>query len=104
MARAAADDRLLATELADALARRGIPFRQAHEAVGRRIARAEAAGQTLAALAPADGITARDLTPSTSDARSRNAGRPAGRRPPASRPPRGRRGGSKPRRGTQSGR
>ena len=62
MARAAADDRLLATELADALARRGIPFRQAHEAVGRRIARAEAAGKTLAGLGPADGITEHDLT------------------------------------------
>jgi argininosuccinate lyase len=61
MARAAADDRLLATELADALAKRGIPFRDAHEIVGRRIARAEAEGKSLAALPPADGVGARDL-------------------------------------------
>jgi argininosuccinate lyase len=61
MKRAAADDRLLATELADALAKRGIPFREAHDIVGRRIARAEAEGTSLAAAGPADGIGARDL-------------------------------------------
>ncbi len=61
MKRAAADDRLLATELADALAKRGIPFREAHEIVGRRFARAEAEGTSLAALGPSDGIGARDL-------------------------------------------
>jgi argininosuccinate lyase len=61
MARAASDDRLLATELADALARRGIPFRAAHEIVGARIAAAENAGKTLAGLGPSADITAEDL-------------------------------------------
>jgi argininosuccinate lyase len=61
MERAASDDRLLATDLADALARRGTPFREAHEIVGRRVAEAEALGTTLAALGPAPGITAGDL-------------------------------------------
>ncbi len=61
MAAAASDDRLLATELADALAKRGIPFREAHEIVGRRIAEAEALGVTLAALGPKEEITDKDL-------------------------------------------
>ncbi|MFI5119628.1 MAG: argininosuccinate lyase [Thermoanaerobaculia bacterium] len=61
MARAASDDRLLATELADALAKRGMAFREAHEIVGRRIAEAEALGTTLAALGPTKEITAQDL-------------------------------------------
>jgi argininosuccinate lyase len=61
MARAASDDRLLATELADALARRGVPFRTAHEMVGRRIAKAEAVGKTLRALGPSKEIRAKDL-------------------------------------------
>ncbi|HEX2799527.1 MAG TPA: argininosuccinate lyase, partial [Thermoanaerobaculia bacterium] len=61
MAQAASDDRLLATELADALAKRGMPFREAHEIVGRRIAEAEALGTTLAALGPSKEITAQDL-------------------------------------------
>ena len=57
MRAAASDDRLLATELADALARRGVPFREAHEIVGRRFALAEATGTGLAELPPGDGIT-----------------------------------------------
>jgi argininosuccinate lyase len=61
MAAAASDDRLLATELADALAKRGIPFREAHEIVGRRIAEAEALGVTLLALGPKGEITDKDL-------------------------------------------
>ncbi len=61
MAAAASDDRLLATELADALAKRGIPFREAHETVGRRIAEAEALGASLAALGPKGDITEKDL-------------------------------------------
>jgi argininosuccinate lyase len=61
MAAAASDDRLLATELADALAKRGIPFREAHEIVGRRIAEAEALGVSLAALGPKGEITDKDL-------------------------------------------
>ncbi len=58
---AAGDDRLLATELADALARRGVPFRQAHEIAGRRFAAAEAAGRGLLELPPSDGVTKADL-------------------------------------------
>ena len=61
MASAASDDRLLATALADALARRGVAFRQAHEIVGKRFALAERAGKTLRELGPGDGITAKDL-------------------------------------------
>ena len=61
MREAAADDRLLATELADALAERGVPFRRAHEIVGRRIAEAERRGERLAAMGPSDGITRKDL-------------------------------------------
>ena len=58
---AATDDRLLATELADALARRGVPFRQAHEIAGRRFAAAEASGQGLLEMPPSDGVTGADL-------------------------------------------
>ena len=48
-------------ELADALARRGVPFRQAHEIAGRRFAAAEAAGLGLLELPPSDGVTGADL-------------------------------------------
>jgi argininosuccinate lyase len=41
---------LLATEAADWLVLRGVPFREAHEAVGRLVRAAEAAGRDLAAL------------------------------------------------------
>jgi len=41
---------LLATEAADFLVRQGVPFRAAHEAVGRLVREAEAAGVGLAAL------------------------------------------------------
>lgn len=61
MARAASDERLLATALADALADRGVPFRQAHEAVGARWAEALAQGKTLRELGPGGGIAAADL-------------------------------------------
>ena len=61
MRAAASDDALLATELADALARRGVPFREAHDVVGRRIAAAEEAKASLAGLGPGDGVTAADL-------------------------------------------
>ncbi len=61
MRAAAGDDRLLATELADALARRGVPFREAHEVVGRRFALAEESGKGLVELPPGDGITKADL-------------------------------------------
>ena len=41
---AAVDAGMLATELADFLVREGVPFREAHEKVGRLVRRAEAAG------------------------------------------------------------
>jgi argininosuccinate lyase len=61
LAAAAGDERLLATALADALAARGVPFREAHELVGRRFRLAEERGTTMAALGAGDGITAGDL-------------------------------------------
>lgn len=61
MAEAAADERLLATALADALSRRGVPFRSAHEIVGRRFAEAEKAGRSLVDLGPTAEITEKDL-------------------------------------------
>ncbi|MBM4465396.1 MAG: argininosuccinate lyase [Chloroflexi bacterium] len=47
---AALDDALLATDLADYLVRRGVPFRQSHELVGRAVRRAEALGLPLREL------------------------------------------------------
>jgi argininosuccinate lyase len=84
----------LATELADALAARGVPFRKAHALVGRYVAAAGAAGRGLRDTAPPAGITARDLSAldldralgsrrclgGTSPARVRAAARSAGRR------------------------
>ncbi len=46
-AAAAGDPALLATDLADYLVRKGMPFRQAHHAVGAVVARAEKAGKPL---------------------------------------------------------
>jgi argininosuccinate lyase len=45
--RAAVEDAMLATELADYLVRRGVPFRQAHHAAGRAVAAAESAKVAL---------------------------------------------------------
>jgi argininosuccinate lyase len=47
---AAADPALLATEVADYLVAKGVPFREAHELTGRVIRDAEAQGHTLASL------------------------------------------------------
>ena len=47
---AALDDAMLATDLADYLVRRGVPFRQSHELVGRAVLRAEALGLPLREL------------------------------------------------------
>jgi argininosuccinate lyase len=44
---AAGDPSLLATDLADYLVRRGVPFRQAHHAVGRLVQRAESTRRRL---------------------------------------------------------
>jgi argininosuccinate lyase len=53
LARAAADESLLATDLADELVRRGVPFRDAHGAVGRLLRVAEKRGCSVAELPPA---------------------------------------------------
>ncbi len=53
MARALSDD-MLATDLADALARAGAPFRDAHERVGALVRELELDGRTLLQLGPAD--------------------------------------------------
>jgi argininosuccinate lyase len=50
MAQAASDPLIAATDLADHLAQRGLPFRQAHEVVGRIVRAAEASGRGLADL------------------------------------------------------
>lgn len=51
----AADDALIgATDLADHLTRRGVPFRQAHEVVGRIVRRAEEDGRGLASFSLAE--------------------------------------------------
>jgi argininosuccinate lyase len=47
---AALDDALLATDLADYLVRRGVPFRESHHLVGRAVRRAEERGTSLKAL------------------------------------------------------
>jgi len=59
-ARAVADPLLLATDLADALVNAGVPFRQAHEKVGRLVAAAEESGVALSALKEE---TIREITP-----------------------------------------
>ncbi|HEY0593489.1 MAG TPA: argininosuccinate lyase [Thermoanaerobaculia bacterium] len=65
MRAAAASDSLMATELADALASRGVPFREAHDVVSRRVGQAARRGARMLELPPADGITAADLKNAT---------------------------------------
>jgi len=48
------DDAMLATDLADYLVHRGVPFRQSHELVGRAVRRAEALGLPLHELPPVE--------------------------------------------------
>jgi argininosuccinate lyase len=50
LAAALADETLLATDLADELVRRGVPFREAHGIVGRVLREADAAKCTVSAL------------------------------------------------------
>jgi argininosuccinate lyase len=67
--RAALDAAMLATDLADYLVRRGVPFREAHRLVGEAVKRAEARGIALAdlpldeyqRLAPQFGADVRDV-------------------------------------------
>jgi argininosuccinate lyase len=87
LARAAADPLIAATDLADHLAKRGLPFRQAHEIIGHIVRAAEASGRGLAefsleelrvfsplfessavGLQPADLAAARDVTGGTAPA------------------------------------
>jgi argininosuccinate lyase len=49
-AKASADPALLATDLADYLVRKGLPFREAHHVVGAVVALAEKKGKSLATL------------------------------------------------------
>jgi argininosuccinate lyase len=53
-ARAVMDTQLLATDLADYLVRRGVPFRTSHEVTGRLVRRAEERGVPLSELALED--------------------------------------------------
>jgi len=53
-AAAAGDPALLATDLADYLVRKGMPFRKAHELVGAAVALAEKLGKPLDKLSPAE--------------------------------------------------
>lgn len=52
MAEAAIGGFSLATDVADELARRGVPFREAHEVVGQLVARCIREGRTLESLSP----------------------------------------------------
>lgn len=58
---AASRDLLLATEVADAIAARGIPFREAHGMVSARIGEALRSGKTLKELGATESITNADL-------------------------------------------
>jgi argininosuccinate lyase len=60
-AAAAADPQLLATDLADYLVRKGMPFRQAHHVVGAVVALAEKSGKPLNALELAEFRSASEL-------------------------------------------
>ncbi len=52
LASAAADEMLAATDVADLLVRRGMPFRQAHGVVAGLVRTAVSSGRTLSALTP----------------------------------------------------
>ncbi len=57
----AGSEQLLVTELADAMAARGVPFREAHEEVGRALRRAAGSGTSVAEAARGGAITRADL-------------------------------------------
>jgi argininosuccinate lyase len=61
MKAAASSDLLLAAQLMDAIAARGVPLREAHEIVSRRVGEAIAKNMTLARLGPTSEITKKDL-------------------------------------------
>ena len=62
MRRAASEGFITATAVADALVRRGVPFREAHHVVGRLVGAAEAAGLAMTELG--DGLIAAALAES----------------------------------------
>ena len=57
----ASSDSLLATEISDSMAARGVPFREAHEIVSKRVAEAAKLKMSLRDLGPSVAITERDL-------------------------------------------
>jgi argininosuccinate lyase len=61
MAASAPEGFALATEIADWLVRRGVPFREAHEASGRCVRAAEEAGVDLPELSAEQLVTAHPL-------------------------------------------
>jgi len=61
MLKAASDERLLVTDLADAMVSRGIPFREAHEIAGKRLSEATGRGCTIRDLGEGGGVTNSDL-------------------------------------------
>ncbi|MFP6639405.1 MAG: argininosuccinate lyase, partial [Myxococcota bacterium] len=78
MAQAASDPMLLATDLAEALVREGVPFREAHEAVGQIVGHCVQSGSDLTRLSqtelsefhpafPSDAATILDLERSMSE-------------------------------------
>jgi len=90
LAQAAADPLIAATDLADHLVKRGLPFRQAHEIIGRIVRAAESSGRGLdqfsldelhafsplfesaaVGLQPADLVAARDVTGGTAPSQVR---------------------------------
>jgi len=74
MRRAASEGFITATAVADALVRRGVPFREAHHVVGRLVAAAEAGGLALTELG--DGLIAAALAESRDSAVMGLAGDP----------------------------
>ncbi len=61
MAKAAIGGFSLATDVADELARRGVPFREAHEIVGKLVARCIQEGTTLEELPPGEWFEVADV-------------------------------------------
>jgi len=61
MREASSSDLLLATEVADAMAERGVAFRTAHEEVGKKVAQAHERGISLRQAGAGDGVTSGDL-------------------------------------------
>lgn len=61
MLKAATDERMLATDLADAMVSRGVPFRKAHEVVGARVKIAAGKGVKISDLGAGCGVTTEDL-------------------------------------------